>query len=398
MDVTDDAFRRYAEEHNKKEDKGSSKTYDEIAWTCCETGIPKIVRVVGGSPGNGNPADARVVNIAWVVGDDGKKFKLIRPSINEDPNYIINKIIQKVNSPRWVNKTKTFPVADSHPEIYARINKNGVNPGDKRYNFEKGWTGKEVIIMNVIDRSQMDWHRTNKHTMLLAKGENEGKENTKFVDEGISAYAVSSRLSHLFKAYGSWEKYDIALTRTGMKDNPYIIFNASNSPMEVDEDYRDFISDEKSLSDEERSWETYDLNKLYKITPATKIYNRLKNFILQMDMELGTNFYKELEALVKEEKSKEVEDAINTPSYTSETVEETNLITNVEEPILPYMDALTEEQQKLIKSVREGENGFYDITWDIPVNEQASRLAACPVCHTVAPMEVTKCPACGQQF
>lgn len=410
LDFTDDAsFEEYARKaENAANKRGSApREYEEIEWTGCEQGIPKIVRVIGAPPdSNLNNYSAKTVNISWVVGDDGKKFKLIRPSFSTDSNYIINRIISRVMATQWVNKTKVCPVQTKFPEIYNIVKRNGLSDADKQAKFDKGWVGKEVLIMNVIDRSRMDWHRENKHTMLLAKSVVEGREGGTFVDEGISAYAVNNRLGHLFISYGSWEKYDLAFIRTGQVSNPYNIINATRTPEEIPAEFRSYISSEPSLTEEERSWETYDLEKLFKVTSPIKILNRLKITIARIDAALGTSFLKDLEREVEIEKKKLEESQIqsySSPSAEIETVTEAPVSTpptrsrtataaTTGRVTLPFESSLGDLASH-ITSVKMKDDE-YEIEWDLPFEQ----LAACPYCKAVSPLEATQCPACGQQF
>lgn len=411
----DALFENYAEEQEReaKASKGTGsfqKTYENIAWTGLETNEPKILRVVGGPPDSGiNGYTAKTCTIAWVNGDDGKRFKLIRPSFDEDSQYIINRIISKINGVKWVNGQKTFPVKESHPELFNLIEKNGLQEGDKKYIFDRGWKGKEVLIMNVIDRSQMEWHRENKHTMLLAKSVTESNGN-EYADEGVSAFSLKPKFTHLFKSYGSWEKYDMAITKTSMKDNAYIVVNASNSPREVNKAYQQYISTDDFLTDEEKSWEKYDIAKFYKPTSVIKIYNRLKNTIKRIDYALGTDFLKDLEREVEaekkrleEEKPEEVKQEELNEKKAYETRTRTRKVdiaeVELEREALPYGDTLDEKVKARIISAVHTPNDKHAQHWDIKWAYPDEELAACPVCDTHAPLEgVDVCPACGEQF
>lgn len=426
--VSDALFESYAAEEEaaatRAANVGSSEAreYEAIKWVGCETNKPTIFRAVGGPPNsNIDNTTARLVTISWLIDDNGKKMKLVRPSLTDDSNHIINRIISKVLSPKWVNQQKTYPVKDQYPYIYNIIKKNGVAETDKRYKYEKGWQGKEVLIMNVIDRSDMEWHKANKHTKLLAKSVTPGQNGGEFVEEGVSAYAVIPKLTHLIRSYGSWEKYDISMVRTGKMDNPYTIINATKTPEEVLLAYRQFISEEKVLTEEEESWERYDLAKLYAPTSFIRIFNRMKNTIKKIDTALGTSFYEELKeladaekaALEKEAAEKALENpVVSTPiTEVEEPLMEENIIipSHVEEPVtppvrsrtvaqarvtLPYEDTLSDENKALIKSVTQKSDGSYDITWDCSID----MLAGCPTCKTPSPLTATRCPVCGMQF
>lgn len=430
----DDLFKQYAAKAEaEKNNKKSSFTRDleTIKYTGLELKVPKIIRFVG-EPFDSKLSDTtgRTVIIARVIGDDGKKFRLIRPSFQEDPNYIINRIISKVKQAKWIDKggqlkEKVFPVQQNFPEIYNIIEKNGLAPTDIKAKFDKGWNGKEVLILNVIDREQMEWHRENKHTMLLAKSVNTDDTGNEWVDEGISAYAVSEPIRRLWKRYGSWESYDVAITRTGSMDQPYVVENATRTPEVVDDPEKEkLISALDHLTDEEKSWEQYDINKLFRVTTYTKIYNRLKGTIARIDAALGTQFLSELENEVAKEKVKfeemygtehnEGSGDTNTPS-----VEVTSAKTTIENPIptgtaklripatpkaywvlLPYGHTLDAELRKHITNVKKVDDEKtgktkYDIEWDSTVSDS---LALCPSCGAVAPEECTECPACGINF
>jgi hypothetical protein len=420
------AYAKKAEDDAKNTSHGTftPREYEDIKYTGLVQGVPSVLRIVGGPVDSGvDPYTARTVNICRIVGDDGNKFRVIRPSAQDDPNYIINKIISTVTKPAWVNKEKTFPIKDKFPEIYNIIEKNGLQKGDPQYNYEKGWKGKEVFIMNVIDREQMDWHKQNNHTMLLAKSVNPGKNGGEFVDEGISAFACNSQFAKLYKRYGSWEKYDISITKTGDKSKAFDIENATRSP-ESAEDKESFVSNNPCLTDEEKSWEKYDLDKLFRITTATKIYNRLKQTIARIDVALNTHFLDELKEEVEKEKVKfeelygnkteasgntssdepEKETATETPdeSIRSQATQPSTrtrarVSTSGTKPvwsILPFADTMADSIKGKIKSVTKGEGDFFDIVWDYP----EENLAECPVCHTVAPLECDTCPACGESF
>lgn len=426
----DSLFKQFAKKAEADAKKASTGTYvprdfEEIKFTGLETGIPSILRAVGG-PFNSNldNTTARTVTIAWVVGDDGKKFKLIRPSFQEDPNYIINRIISRVKQIKWVNGEKTFPVKDKFPEIYNLVDKNGLSKDDSRCKFDKGWTGKEVLLMNVIDRAQMDWHNEHKHTMLLAKSVNVSPEGVEYPDEGVSAYAITPSLLQLFKYYGSWEKYDIAITKTGDMHNAFIVENATKNPERVEHGMEQYISSSDHLSAEEKSWERYDLEKLYRVTTSHKIYNHLKGTISRIDTALGTHFLKELEAEVEKEKvlfNELYGDKEESDSNLESSTEDNTPPFDVNTPVTPevkstpmartrattvkssstdawkelhYGDTLDEYLRSKIKSVTKNSDGQYNIEWDIPIEE----LASCPTCGAVAPLDATICPCCGLDF
>ena len=438
----DDLFTAYAEKQEEEAlarphgEGNFTREYETIKWSALGEGkknTPRVIRVMGGPPNSKLDAyTARTVTISWIVGDNGKKFKVVKPSLAEDPTHFLNRVINKVQAFTWVDKTKVYTVKVKDPDLFNLVDKNGLEESDPRFKMEKGWKGKEVLIMNVIDRTQMDWHKENKHSMLLAKGINVHPDGSEIADEGISSYGVSSRLNHLFMSYGSWEKYDIAISRTGKMDAPYVVLNASNSPMEVDKSIRDFISKEPCLTDEEKSWERYDLDKIFGYTTATKIFNRLKGTLKRIDTSLGTSFYEEIQELSEkekkewEEKYKDVNESVSIENniedistgsnpnvaiatdkafapkramVTRQRVEEKVEGSSDHEPWmdLPHPEVLTEEQKKMVLEVIKDASGkVTNIKWDCP----DENLVLCPdnSCGVPTPYECTGCPNCGMLF
>lgn len=440
--ISDDIFAQFAAQKELEAKAAASRAasgprvFENIEYTGLEQNKPSILRAVGGPPGsNIDEYTARNVIIAKIVDDSGKQMKLIRPSFTENPNYIINKILTKINTVKYVNNVKTYPIKEQYPNIWNQVKLNGLDPlKDKRAKYEKGWEGREVLIMNVIDRARMDWHREHKHTFILAKDVTPMKDGTgAFVTEGISTYAVMSKLASLFGAYKSWEKYDLAITKTGQMSEPYKIVNASHSPMEVAEEMRKYISEVPQLTDEEKSWERYDLAKLYKVTSYTKIYNRLQNTIKRIDSALDTHFYEELLVEVEREKAEfeakkaEQEAAGNVvskdtftkvmgleepaPVAIEEVAAPVTVTTEAAAPAarsrkpaatkqlweeLDFGNTMSEDIKALLTGVERDANGkVVELKWALPINQ----LATCPTCGTLSPVEgVTICPCCGLDF
>jgi len=427
MGISDDAFERYAAEQEaaaRAAQSGGSGfsggNYEKVEWTGLESNKMKLIRAVGGPPDSKvDNTTARTARITMIVGDDGKKFRCVLPERADDPDHILWRIIARVNAAEWVDKKKIFPVEQKHPEIFNIINHNGFTPDNKQFIFDRGWTGRQVLIMNVIDREQMDWHREHKHTMLLSRNIGVGQDGTRFPEEGVPSWGFSSLLANLFKYYKSWEKYDIGILRTGLKESPYRIINATKYFEEVPAALQGLVVSDP-LSEEEASWERYDLSKLFKITYYTKIYNRLKLTIGRIDAALGTHYLKEMEAKVAEEK---VEfDAINAAA---KAAEEAGAPATESAPEAPAAQPAPATRAAPVRAAAPKQEGF-DVSklkgWsalsdadraqvagvvikDDKVTEiqyknlaEGSMLLACPDCTILAPDTMTVCPNCGMSF
>ena len=433
MSSIDDAFKAMADKAEQAEsDKANKKSYtpnyENVKYVGLEKKNMRIIRFLGEHPNlmlddkidpNMTPYDARVARIAKVIDDKGKTIKLVIPT--DDHSHIIWKIIDKVNYIKWDKdnttgkSTKTFPVQASHPDIFNIINFNGLQESDikRKYGLEgKGWAGRDYFIANCIERSMYDWHRENKHSVILSKNVNIKKYDDgkvlEFADDGIPAYGVTDFLAlRLFRHYGCWEKYDIGWERTGNKSAPYSIINASKHIEEVPANKQSLVSEATALTDEEKSWARYDLNKIYKLSSYNKILNKLKVTIAMIDNKLGTKFLDELTDLAAKEmaewKANEAVESDEEEDVPSETEEEEVEVRRVAPPapasrpataqLPPAFDQLAPDEQSLVISATEVGNNMWDIKYSTD-----EKLAKCPECSNKAPKSFGTCPVCGMKY
>jgi len=437
--TTDDAFLAFAEQQEKEAARrqansggsGQERTFEEIRWCGLERGAMKIVRFFGGVPDSkADNYTARSVRIAWLTGDDGKRFRVVFPDRNEAADHILWRVIGRMNQVEWQQGKKVLPVKEKYPTIYDIVAKNGLSPADKRYMFEKGWEGRQVLIANVIDRADYDWHRENKHTALLSRGITIGKEGQVFAEEGVPLYGFISHLTNLFRYYGSWEKYDVGIERTGVKESPYRVVNAPVHIAEIPASARELVVD-GPLTEEELSWERYDLAKLFGYTTNTKIFNRLQGTIAKIDAVLGSNFSKELKDAVEIEQAKwEAEKAADAEAPKAESASKPSakaaksgnkiekMFTDgapVENPAapparparpqaastatfdtsaIPHWDDLSSAEKDAIANVELSGGKLTNIIY----KDTEATLYGCPTCLIPAPDTFTVCPNCGERF
>ena len=320
--VTDDeefaAFAKRAEEEAAQQNKSGSsftpKDYDKIEWVGLEEKA-KIIRIVGGAPSSMrpgshvNPTDAHEIFVSTILDDNGKRMKLKLPLHADDISHehIMWRIINKVNEVKWVKgadgKSTKVNVNEQYP-WFEKVNKGGFAPTDKSYQYSKGWKGQQVVIMNVIDRED-NWCAENKHTKLLSK--KLSGDNGEFAEIGVPSFGFCSALSNIVKSYGSWERYDVQVRRTGQKTTPIdvkqaTLYKKNGLVQELDKDKLQYVSLNETLTPEELEYERYDISKFFAPTTYQKILSKLGNTIKSIDVDLRTNFYEELQALAEKEK------------------------------------------------------------------------------------------------
>jgi hypothetical protein len=450
--VTDDeefaAFAKRAEEEAAQQNKSGSsftpKDYDKIEWVGLEEKA-KIIRIVGGAPSSMrpgshvNPTDAHEIFVSTILDDNGKRMKLKLPLHADDISHehIMWRIINKVNEVKWVKgvdgKSTKVNVNEQYP-WFEKVNKGGFAPTDKSYQYSKGWKGQQVVIMNVIDRED-NWCAENKHTKLLSK--KLSGDNGEFAEIGVPSFGFCSALSNIVKSYGSWERYDVQVRRTGQKTTPIdvkqaTLYKKNGLVQELDKDKLQYVSLNETLTPEELEYERYDISKFFAPTTYQKILSKLGNTIKSIDVDLRTNFYEELQALAEKEK-KEFEEVYGSnapapeaapaqtatvaqPTQTAPVAEAAPARTAVREAVstpasgltpdkialLKGWNLLTDEEKAVIVDVIKNPDGTLA---DIVYNTDHPVLS-CPSvfpdgshgCGINAPDFFRTCPSCGKSF
>lgn len=296
------AKKAHAEEKAKQAERRNNTYYDyeDTIFTALGVNQDKAIRLVG------NPMEARMevsdpkrIFFSMIVGDDGKKFRCIWPSKDEDPNWIMWKVMNLVLGYKWNNNKgekggRDYFYEESHPEIFKRVSKNN----NVENNYEGGWYPGQAIIFNVLDRHDMEWHRENKHTKLLSKRANE-YEGGIFFDLGIPYACYSTIWDDVVEYEGDWQNYDIVIRK--QRTSPFYRAFAGSELKKISEEVHPLIVD-GPMTAEEKAWERYDLDSLYRITKYTKIKKHLDVFFQQVDVAFGKKFHQELLDLVEKEK------------------------------------------------------------------------------------------------
>lgn len=416
----------------------------------------KAFRLLG-TPNTGlskpGPYTVREVNWTRIKDDQGKTMYLTLPAPDSDEaqTHTMWKIINRVLEVSYVKDEtgknhKTFKNESTHPSSFAIVSKGGYKPEDgKNYQYSKGWKGQKVAVVNCIDRSQMDWHRANKKTMLLSKNVSAGQDGTEFADTGVPSFGFLTNLSTVVQSYGNWENYDIGIRKTGIMNNPYSIVNASAYKVarlpELPAQLYEYVADQGPLTDEERSFELYDLTKAVPYTSYTKIKNRLSNAIQLIDAEFGTNYLGEIaDKAAKEAAAREADKAANptpaqAPVAPAPVAPAPVTLNKAPEPVAPAMSFnemapvqptapvapapvtrataapvaagidtsilkgwshLTEEQKAQVKSAVRGADGIIKVEYqNVDPDDYPT---ACETCGTLGLLAHTHCIGCGAEF
>lgn len=422
LDLYEEAKRKRQEEREKESQRRSFEPieFETPVTVSIELDNPKIVRLLGNPKlaRKGDPYSAKDVWISWILGDNDKNFRCVWPMKSENPNWILWKIFNKVMDGKWDNSlnggkgAKIYKYADSHKSIFQRVSKNN----DITNTMENGWSPRKYVVVNCIDRQDMSWHKEMKHTKMLCKNNYE---------PGMPPKLYNKIWDNIIENYGPMQNYDIAVwkSKTGPLDSD-VEYNALHTShiMEIPEKSRQFII-EGTLTEEEKSWEKYDFDKMYKITTYQKIKRNLGVFIQQVDTSFGTKFYEELEDLVTEEKkyfeklygnssqsqskkiessSKPINEQVKVESREKPKEEKRqplNLVSenafninNLNPEDYKGLSSLSEDKKKLIIGIDNDGTFIYD--------SNITKLLTCmsKTCDFPSPENFDYCPKCGIKF
>ena len=272
-------------------------------------GLPYLVRE--------KPTDSKRVHIAMILGDDDKKFRCVGPDPQEQKDWILHRVMNKVLTRHWDKNIPgqngqlggyVYDYATLHPELFNRVMKNN----NTENTLEKGWKFSPYMLFNVIDRVNYAWHLENKKFRVLSKKASEYQDKI-FFEPGVPDTLFQLIMDDIVAGDGNtnWEDYDIVVCK--LKDKPwYKVLHGIDHVKYLDSDVKALIVN-RGLSEDERSWELNDFDKLFPITRYARIKSKLGLFFQKVDKIFNTKYYEELLVLVEREEAEEAEKQINSP-------------------------------------------------------------------------------------
>jgi hypothetical protein len=304
-------------EEASRQNGGEFGGYPDIPWSALYqdkqqvfrfAGLPYLVREKG--------TDSKRIFVAMILGDDDKKFRCIGPDPDERKDWILYRVMNKVLDRRWdKDKPSTrgkgdwvYTNASSHPDLYNRCAKN--NNLDNAY--EKGWRFSPVVLVNVIDRENYDWHLENKKYRLLSKKASSYQEKV-FFDTGVPDMLYKLIEDDIVACDGNvcWEDYDIVIKK--LSENPwYKVYHGVDDAKKLDPGVKLLVQD-RGLTPEEALWEMNDIDRLFPVTFYKRIKDKLGLFFQRVDKAFNTRYYDELCGLVEKEEEERAEKAMEFP-------------------------------------------------------------------------------------
>jgi hypothetical protein len=304
-------------EEASRQNGGGFGGYPDIPWAALYNdkqqvfrfaGLPYLVREKG--------TDSKRIFVAMIMGDDDKKFRCIGPDPDDRKDWILYRVMNKVLDRKW-NKDKPssrgkgdwdYINALTHPDLYNRCAKNN----NLENAFEKGWRFSAVVLVNVIDRANYDWHLENKKYRLLSKKAGTYQDRV-FFEVGVPDLVYRLIQDDIVAVDGNvcWEDYDIVIKKIA-EDPWYKVYHGVDDAKKLDADVKSLVQD-RGLTKEEASWEMNDIDKLFSITSYKRIKDKLGLFFQRVDKAFGTRYFDELCGLVEKEEAERAEKAIKFP-------------------------------------------------------------------------------------
>lgn len=388
----------------------------------------QVVRLVGESlEMRSKKSDPILVERSMIKADDGSYFNMIW---HPDKDWPFRQLIRKLAKYKYEDKTKVYE-NDGCPYLNRYLTNDKEDPSV----YETGMAPGKFVLMNVIDRLD-SWCKDNKHTKVIAWNMNE-KDGKQYYTPGMTYGLYKEIFDKKCTTIGAhFEEVDLVLRRFTQKTRPAddmyyaVLYDEEKRAIQTwsDKDkidYYSFINKEEYLSDEEQSWERYDLEGIPFVsqpTPIGIIMSKLDKFIKGADKKYGWGLYEKFvewkEQEIAEFKSKEKDKESSAPKTivsVSKSEEDDDLPTDIEEKTaheekptkitkvvkkafeitdemvdtFEGLGKLNPEQKKHITAVDTNE---MTITFDITAD------AECGACSQLIPDEFTVCPYCGQEY
>jgi len=355
------------------------------------------------SDSNGNPINnvLRIVNPdsvfkywrSWPACDDGE----VRPFIianDYEGDGILAKLLGDYHPFKWFvggilestkdeNNQKKYIYEETDPELILQIAYNNDRSGGSGH-----WRPRKEYAFNIIDRQPeskgehvgQNWCAVNSHTKLLR----------------MPSTALE-QLKAVYEANGKVDEYDINYTKQGKgRNTKHYIQRAGEKLPNIVIGY---------LTQEEKTYQTYDLKEECKLSSAQYILKYLANTIQRVDGVLGTSYYQELQKQAEIEKAEwnaQKQDAAPVNVATTSPPPTTTPSPTVVQHTPPQQQTQppsTEQvqQPQAIPTPQEQTPPAAPVRSRVPIASDEKTID-CPFCKKSIPESSETCPECNNKL
>lgn len=376
-----EAEAREAEE--KKNNQFNKTEYEDVQWMGIETtekngeSKEKVFRILG-IPADVRelPTDPKIVYWSKIITDKNTWKNIYSPTVEDskkgiiiDENWILWRMYRDVMKSDFIQYTEEekakkdykrkdrrgndngyFEPKHQYTPSYIRIDKNK-KEGSKQFGH---FFPKKRILMNVIDRMD-DWCKHNKHSKLPTSNlspfefideTSKEKKIIYFKDIGIPFSVYEMIYQQVLEFRSSWD-LDIIINRVQVgEQTQYIIRDAFEDKLQ---DRTKRLANREPLTKEEMEYAKYDLDKLFHPTYYLTLEKDFEKLFKQVDIDLGTKYFPELQELAKIEKEelKKKQAENNSTSVQVDGNKDSNIHESVESEVEEF-----KQEQEIEKKTR----------------------------------------------
>ena len=395
LSLFEQALAKRDEQEKTKEEAKNNQNFGDYEETQTVGLVDKkeIVGRVLGAPleMRNKETDPKLILQSKVVKEDKKGYAQINWKFIEkggkyvpDPEWILTRFYNKVNEGKWEKyadghtdergKDGAWTKYHSGTQISKLIEGNAKD-GEK---YPKSFYPSKRVVLNWIDRHDT-WCQDNNHCKLLSAKKSpfdilndDGTKNTiYFTDTGIPLSVYSAIMEHC-RAVHTLD-IDLIIIKKAI-EKKYEVWDVTDEKYISKSSVEIGTSD--PLSDAERDYELYNLDKLYKVCSYRKMKKVMESRFALCDSELGTSFKDELLQLVKEE---EEFNKLNTVYWIDKHLNIYQVSTRDEYELLrktePFHEEVSYEDFKTFKIKVDSLNGSDPVVEEIPEHVDESKEA-----------------------
>ena len=420
------------EKRKKREESKSSfseKDFEVIHWLALQEAGSTPIRLIGNPVEfRQKPSDTKLVYRSKILSQEKKDsyFYVNWKQTTEtrkgfefesgdlDKKWILHRFLSDVQEVEWVKvegkekKQKEFINAGS--PVYKKVESNKI-ARDLSNPYANKFYPSKIVLANVIDPSDLDFHKETNHSKLIASKldivKTDDGNQILYPKPGFPYTVYSAIIDNLVSKVGGWD-FDIVVKRDVNGDPMYSVNHFSDFavPSEVKA-----VCSDRDYMEQFKNLELYNLDEMYKVTSYTKLKYHLLPLFKEWDKENGNSRYaEELEELAEQEaEARNAEKEKAPKSIPTETPkeskprerkakEEKSKPGTTEDPktLFPKLDSIDpEDKEWFFKTFSHVEDG--KAVWKVKDDEgEKVQLTPCDHCGVELSSKLLQCPACGE--
>jgi hypothetical protein len=304
------------EEKEQKRQSGFSFNYEKIEWCGLKSGKDVVGRLIGRPIELRKEAiDPSLVYFSKILNDNGTGYIEVKWKQKEDGSldndWILKELYDAVMKKEWVKYADGHKNDKNYDGEYHFVNKDKPSFLRLSINKKKDASAKFIppksspkkrLLINFLDRMD-SWCKDNKHYKLLSSNRNYWKDDDQGNPIVISDFGVPEMVYTRIIAYRSSWDLDVIITKNYNPNdlaNAYIVKDIFEDKISI---AAKEIGKTGPLTEEEKSYAAYDIDKFSKPTSYQKLLKNLMGLFTYADADTGMrhDFVNRLKKLAEDE-------------------------------------------------------------------------------------------------